>query len=111
MSKLSYIVIICTIVICLSMLLTYDDGHVVPSPVIKEKKTFIGNPRNVVLNDNVYGIYLDNNKVYFLNKVNKIDMFVLGKRTEFTIYDNCLDKVEVIETQGSPGPIGSEPVK
>lgn len=111
MSKLSYIVIICTAIICLSMILTYDDGGMVPAPVVKDKKTFTGTPKNVVLNDGVYGIYLDNNKVYFLNKVNKLDTFVLGKRTEFTIYDNYLDKVELVETQGSLPNIGQEPPK
>lgn len=109
MNKTNYLVVLCTVIICVSLLIfSYQNGIEKIPETTKAKEFTRGVVRNVTLNGETYGIYFENGEVLFLNKYNNTDKFVLGKRTEVIHRDGFLESVEFLESQGSVGPIGSE---
>ena len=113
--KTNVLLIVCTIIICVGIFISRvneDVEDVTPSPIPDSvSTTYSGVLRNVTLDDGIYGVYFDNGRVYFVSKVNSSDSFIIGRRHELTVNKDSLKKVEILNNQGSPGPIGAEPPK
>lgn len=112
-SKTNILVIICTIIICVGLAISSIKEKTEPKTESKHKvyTTYTGILKNVSLDDNIYSIYFDNGRVYFAKRANDDDSFIIGRRHEIIIDKDTLKKVDIINNQGNPGPIGSEPPK